>query len=54
MAMKLIMILMIVGFGFGLWIVDSIINKFENKRKKIKKWSGSFNHMHTISHQTKK
>jgi hypothetical protein len=33
MGMKLIMVLMIVGFGFGLWGVDSIITKFENKKK---------------------
>jgi len=33
---RLLMILMIVGFGFGLWIVDGIITKFENKRKNKK------------------
>jgi preprotein translocase subunit SecE len=36
MGMKFIMILMIVGFGFGLWGVDSIITKFENKNKNKK------------------
>ena len=36
MGMKLIMILMIVGFGFGLWGVDSIITRFENKKKNKK------------------
>jgi|LakMenE18May11ns_1017448.scaffolds.fasta_scaffold8263366_2 hypothetical protein len=36
MGMKLIMVLMIVGFGFGLWGIDSIITKFENKRKNKK------------------
>lgn len=33
MGMKLLMILMMVGFVFALWGVDSIINKFENKKK---------------------
>jgi uncharacterized membrane protein HdeD (DUF308 family) len=33
MGMKLIMVLMIVGFVLALWGVDSIINKFENKKK---------------------
>jgi len=33
MGMKLIMILIIVGFGFGLWTIDGIITKFENKKK---------------------
>ena len=36
MGMKLIMILMIVGFGFGLWGIDGIITKFENKKKNKK------------------
>jgi len=36
MATKLLMILMMVGFVFALWGVDSIINKFENKNKNKK------------------
>lgn len=36
MGMKLLMIIVIIGFGFGLWGVDSIINKFENKKKNKK------------------
>lgn len=36
MGMRLIMILMIVGFGFGLWTIDGIITKFENKKKNKK------------------
>lgn len=27
---------MIIGFGFGLWFLDSIITKFENKKKNKK------------------
>ena len=30
---RLIMIVMITAFGFALWGVDSIITKFENKKK---------------------
>ena len=34
MVIRVIEIAVIVGFGFALWCVDSIINKFENKNKK--------------------
>jgi hypothetical protein len=34
MAIRIIELLMIVGFGFGLWFIDGIITKFENKNKK--------------------
>jgi preprotein translocase subunit SecE len=33
MGMKLLMIIVIIGFGFALWGIDSIITKFENKSK---------------------
>lgn len=33
MIIRVIEILMIVGFVFGLWGLDSIITKFENKKK---------------------
>jgi preprotein translocase subunit SecE len=33
MGMKLLMILIMVGFVFALWGIDSIITKFENKKK---------------------
>jgi hypothetical protein len=36
MMIKVIECLVIVGFGFVLWGVDSIITKFENKNKKKK------------------